>query len=185
MLRRTFKKPICFLLALFMIFTLTACNDNPTEPLDTKDTSEAEAAPAKEFTPSEKFVIVRSDLYAADADIVDACYYVRKAFEAAYGYKMITETDATEYTADRYEILIGVTNRKQSKAMFSGLSINDYGYSIPSEKTIVICGATPDQTMKAVEKFCHDILGYDGKKVEEKNPIMTTKTQYLFEDSYQ
>ena len=181
MIRHTLKKPICFLLALFMIFTLTACNDTDDIP---EPPAETAPAPTKEFTPSESFVIVRGEIYAANSDIVDACYYVKKAFEAAYGYKMTIETDKTEATANSYEILIGHTNRAISQKYSSALSLNDYVYVIPSEKTIVICGGTPEKTLEATHKFCEDLLTYNGKKVESKNAVLLTNTKYTFEDTY-
>ena len=135
MIKRTVKKPISFLLALFMIFSLTACN-NTTTP-EPGDTSDAEiTVPTKEFTPSEEFLIVRGNMYSSEDTIIDACYYVKKAFEAAYGYKLTIETDKVEATADSYEILIGHTNRKASQNLASTLSLNDYVYAIPSEKSI-------------------------------------------------
>ena len=184
MIKRTVKKPISFLLALFMIFSLTACN-NTTTP-EPGDTSDAEiTVPTKEFTPSEEFLIVRGNMYSSEDTIIDACHYVKKAFEAAYGYKLTIETDNVEATADSYEILIGHTNRKASQNLASTLSLNDYVYAIPSEKTIVICGGTPEATLEAAQKFCTDILTYNGKKAETKNASMRTNTKYTFEDTYQ
>ena len=182
MIGHTFKKLLCFLLALFMIFTLTACDDTDSTP---ETPAESEPAPIKEFTPSENFVIIRSEIYASDPDIVDACYYVKKAFEAAYGYKLTIETDRVEATANSYEILIGNTNRKASQKYSADLYLNDYVYAIPSEKTIVICGGTPEKTLEAAQKFCEDILTYNGKKVESKNAVLLTNTRYTFEDTYQ
>ena len=187
MLNSAFKKSICFLLALFMILSLTACDDK-TPPADEETTDSVEetkpSASPKEFTPSESFVIVRGDLYTADNDTTNACYLIKKAFEAAYGYKLDIVSDAQEATKDSYEILVGSTNRKQSQSVHASLSLNDYTYVIPSEKQIVICGATPDKTLVAAEKFCEEVLTYNGKKVTTKNPVLTTKTTYTFSDSY-
>ena len=177
----TLKKPLCFLLAFLMIFTLTACNnDNSTE----QETEEF-VAPTKEFTPSENFVIVRGEMYASETNTIDACYYLKKAFEAAYGYELTIITDKEQRTNDSYEILVGNTNRKQSQTIYSGLSLNDYVYTIPSEQTIVICGATPDKTLEATKLFCTNILTYVNKKAETQNPIMLTNTKHTFRDTYQ
>ena len=184
MIKHKLKKTISFFLAIFMILTLTACNDTISTEDPTDETEDTAVAPTKEFTPSEKFVIVRGDLYASDGDTTDACFYIKKAFEAAYGYKLTIETDAVEYSADRYEILIGNTKRAASQKVYSQLTLDDYAYAIPSEKTIVICGATPDKTLDAVEKFCEDILAYNGKKVETKNPTLLTNTKFLTESTY-
>ncbi len=179
--RHQFKKPLCFLLALFMIFTLTACNDKNSDDPNADDF----VAPTKEFTPSENFVIVRGELYATDADIADSCYYLKKAFEAAYGYTLEIVTDKVAQSNDRYEILVGNTNRRQSQVFSDNLTLNDYGYKIPNEKTIIICGGTPDKTLKAVERFCEDILTYSNKKAETECPTMLTNTQFAFHDTYQ
>ena len=149
-------------LAVFMLFTFVACGNNSgnEDPTETQEDRKPVA-----FTPTEEYVIVRGDLYASNEDITDACYYLKKAIEKAYGFTPEIVTDQTA-AAGKKEILVGNTNRAFSKKVSDQLSVNDYAYSIPTASAIVICGGTPDKTLEAVETFCKDLLTYDGKKAQ-------------------
>ena len=179
---KTFHKYLCILLAILMTLSLAACNNGGTnEPNDTE--AETVAKTAYPFLPDENYVIVRSNLYSSNAEISDACYYLKKALEKAYGITLDIVTDEKE-AAGKKEFLVGVTNRAFSKQVSESLSINDYAYYIPTASAIVLCGGTPEKTLEAVEKFCTDILTYDGKKVQTKNPDLMTLTKLTVEDTY-
>ncbi len=182
MKKSLWKKMICLLLATLLLFSSVACNNSPTS--SSEGSNEDPKQQVKEFIPSEHFAIVRGELYVSDSSISDACYLIKKAFKAAYGYQLVAYTDKTEYTNDSYEILVGSTNRPQSKKHLDQLYLNDYVYAIPSERVIVICGGTPEKTLAAAEQFCQDVLTYNGKKAETQNAVLKTGTNYTHSESY-
>ncbi len=175
---KKFKKTICLLLSVFMLFSFVACNkdshnnEEPTE--DQKPTA---------FTPGEEYSIIRSNFYSTDEDITDACFYLKAALKKAYGIKADITTDMAA-SASGKAFYIGYTNNVQSQQYFNTLAANDYGYYIPSKSTIVIAGVSPETTMLAVEKFCEDLLTYDGKKVQTQNPELMTLTKFTHNETY-
>ena len=178
----TLQKYLCLFLAILMTLSMASCNNRTNPPVDTE--AETEAATAYPFVPTEEYVIVRGDLYASNAEISDACYYLKKAVEKAYGITLNIVTDQTE-AAGKKEFIIGPTNRAFSKKVSDTLGLNDYAYYVPTSSAIVICGGTPDKTLEAVEKFCEDVLTYDGKKVQQSNPDIKTLTKFTFTDNYE
>lgn len=177
---KAFKRIIALLLAIFTLFTLVACDKNGnTIETSTQEPAKKEVA----FTPDEEYVIVRGEIYSSNEEITDACFYLKMALEKAYGIKVSITTD-TALSGTGKEFMIGSTNRKLSQDFFLSLSINDYGYYIASKTAIVIAGATPENTVVAVKKFCEDILTYNGKKVQTANPEMKTLTKFTTNEAY-
>ncbi len=176
----TLKKLISLWLAIFMVLTLAACgnknNDDPSDPQE-------DLTPVA-FTPSEDYVIVRGDLYASNPEISDACYYLKKAIEKVYGFTPEIVTDKTE-AAGKNEFIVGNTNRAFSQKLSRTLLLNDYGYTIPTKNAIVICGATPENTLDAVKLFCEKLLTYDGKKAQSTNIELQTRTEFISRDTYE
>ena len=184
-----FNKLLCLLLAVFTILSMVSCNkdpekEQPTEaPTEEETEEETVAQTPYPFSLTEEYVIVRGDLYSSNEEITDACFYLKKAIEKAYGITLNIVTDQTDAKGKK-EFLIGATNRAVSKRLSESLGLNDYAYYVPSQSSIVICGGTPELTLEAVEKFCQDILTYDGKKVQTKKAAITTLTKYSFTDAY-
>ena len=180
------KKSISLLLAVFMLFTFVACDKDSKDdekPTDAQTETKAPVQKPVTFTPNADYVIVRGDLYSSNEDIIDACFYLKEALKKAYNIDARITTDEVDSGSTK-EFLIGPTNRKDSESFFGSMGLNDYGYYIASQNAIVICGATPENTLVAVEKFCQDILTYDGKKVQTKNTEMTTMTKFNERGSY-
>ena len=178
---KKFKRLVSLLLAIFTIFSLIACNNENNNEQETQPITDKMPTA---FVPTEDFVIVRGDLYFSEENISNACYLLKKAIEKAYGFIPEVVTDQTNAIGKK-EILVGYTNRNASKQMYESLGINDYGYTVASQNTIVICGGTPEKTMEATEKFCQDLLTYDGKKVTAQNPQLKTLTKFIEHDTYE
>ena len=179
-----FKQWLCLLLAILMTLSTVSCkngNNDNEDPTETKEN--VVASTPYPFVPTDEYVIVRGDLYASDGKTTDACYHLKKAIEKAYGITLNIVTDQTEAKGKK-EFLVGPTNRAFSKQMSETLALNDYAYYVPTSSAIVICGATPDKTLEAVEKFCEDVLTYDGKKVQKQDPEITTLTKYNHAETY-
>lgn len=182
-MKRRFLKQLCLLLACLLTFS--ACNQSGKEPnADTEQQTEPTPTEPVSFLPGESIVIVRGDLYTSNVEIGDACFLLKKAFEAAYGVEPIIESDKKPRDTHSLEILVGTTNRPDSQNEVSQLALNDYAYLVKSQNTVVICGGTPEKTLMAAEKFCKDVLTYNGKKAETKNVKLTTGTAYRHNETY-
>ena len=94
---KAFNRFLALLLALFTIFSMVSCNKAPEKEQPTEKAPEKEQpteAPTEEetvaqtpypFSLTEEYVIVRGDLYSSNEEITDACFYLKKAIEKAYG----------------------------------------------------------------------------------------------------
>ena len=69
--------------------------------------------------------------------------------------------DADADDAERFEILVGETNRDSSKELLASLSYNDWSYRVVDQHTILICGGSPEATYAAACAFLKDQFGYE------------------------
>ncbi|MBR5119612.1 MAG: hypothetical protein IKV02_01320, partial [Clostridia bacterium] len=93
------------------------------------------------------------------------------------GEKIVAETDKNIEVSD-FEILVGNTDREESKAFLSNLLWDDYGYAIIGNK-IVIAGHTEEGTTNALKHFLEHIKGEGHETV-----FFSNKNQYLFRHPY-
>ena len=93
------------------------------------------------------------------------------------GVKIVTETDNNVEAAD-FEILVGSTDREESKTFLSNLLWDDYGYAIVGNK-IVIAGHTEEGTNSALKQFLEHLEGEGHETV-----FFSNKNQYLFRHPY-
>ncbi len=145
--------------------------------------SEIAVEEKKEFSLNENYRIVRSEEMESNADILSAMRTLSDAVNISYGYDLAFSDDWVKKDAPvvpaEYEILIGKTNREESKEFLADLKIGDYGYYIKNENVIVIGGGSTKATLKAVEAFCADILGYDGNGGTWQ-PELTAGTSFIY-----
>ena len=94
----------------------------------------------------------------------EAVMYMTKAVSTLTGVNTRAKDDNPEDGIGRYEfeILIGNTNRPESKELFDSLSYYDYAYKVISENCVVICGGSDESTLKAVKQFLNDCYEYNG-----------------------
>ena len=148
------KRALALLLLLSMLFSVS-CNttDEPTT-----------------FTLDKDYVIVY-DLDAPRAEeLAPAVEYLAEAL-ASCGITTTVQDDSQGDAPAEYEIILGRTNRPSSQIAASTLRLNDYKYVVESENEIVICGGNAEATLKAVNRFCSNILGWtegDGDKSSEE-----------------
>jgi len=170
-----------------MLLACISCQGKDTPETTTPSETVVTTESAKPFVINASFKIIRSE-FITDQTIVEAMQYIRKAIEEAYGHRLSLTDDWYRESAglvpNDYEILIGRTNRPQSKAAYDSLKNDDYMYSVDSENVITICGGNNEATLEAVKKFCLDVLGYDGKSVKKENPELTAGVSYKFEAKY-
>ena len=166
---KIFKKFLVLALALMLtLFAVFGCA--PTE----------EPKSDGAFVPKEAFNVTVPKEYSACKEISDASVYLRRAFKAVYGMQCTAFDSAEEGMP---EVLIGDTGREESDTAMAGLGVNDYHYEIVSEKLIVIAGGSLSATKAAVERFCLEVLGYDGA-AEAEDITLTVGTKKTHKDSY-
>lgn len=156
--RRSF---LClFLLSAIVLLALGACNKSTPDTSGTPNTEDTGEPAKAEILADDlnKYTIVIPE--TADIREIDAANLLKKAFAEKYGVDLTVKNDfETESDANNteYEILVGQTNRAQSKAFVRGLRTRDYGYTIANKK-IVIAGTNGLNTQKAAKRFIDDIV---------------------------
>ena len=134
------------------------------------------------FDPNPKVTIADLSKYtlicaSKTADSTMTQYWkLQSQIEEMIGAKPKAETDYTD--AVEFEILVGNTNREESKTFLSGLLWDDYGYAIVGNK-IVIAGHTDEGTTNAMKHFLEHLKSGDHTTV-----FFSNKNQYIFRYSY-
>ncbi|MBR6726088.1 MAG: hypothetical protein IKL81_03780 [Clostridia bacterium] len=106
------------------------------------------------------FTIIRPELYGNDAN-VDQMKAIRDSFKEKTGIRMDMDVDwvkiGQEPDPEKYEILIGNTNRPESQKALEGLKYNDYVVKIEGNK-IVLNGYSSEAQQEAVDYFINEVL---------------------------
>ena len=152
-------------LALLLCLTLTACGDNTDTSDDTSATDGATTTESVETTPAhstdislEGYVIVRYE--DSKKDVTSGSSVLYKKLAEKLGSSVEIKTDWIKGLAkdavvenDELEILIGPTNRRESKQVAEEL-VGDSAYIIRKvDNKIVIIGSSEQSTLWAIEKF--------------------------------
>ena len=157
----------CFLLAFLLL--LSSCNGKNQDPVTTADTGE-ESLPVQETSWTlADFQLVRSD--NASDDIIRAVTNLNQIFKTRLGTSLTIKTDLHDKDEAACEILIGMTERTQSKELLSELGEQEYviqTVSTDAGMKIVIGGKEDAITQYAVERFIEMlnqnlVEGDDGK----------------------
>lgn len=109
------------------------------------------------------YVIVRNDLYHSDNMSVRAAVRLKQAIRAVTGVdiELKTDWDGKEDFSARKEILVGVTNRKETKEALELIGTDQFIIKVCGDGTkIVITGKDDESTDAAVNYFCENYLGY-------------------------
>ena len=96
-----------------------------------------------------------SVVYPSDGSVSAVATNVDGWIGDAWNVDLSMKTDAQ--TAEKYEILIGATNRSETQTFLSGLSTGEYGYTVSNYK-VVIAGLTAETTKLAALMFKENIL---------------------------
>ena len=137
---------------------LTSCTPAQNEAPQESQTEKAKT----EFALSADFVIVYSDL---DDTALASARKLRSAINELYGFELTLKTDFLKNgeSPAPNEILVGPTNREDSKALTESLSAKDFAYQITDTGCILITGGSEEAIGLAVDKFLSDIFGYTAK----------------------
>ena len=201
---RSFTKLISALLLICICLSVISCQ-NAQSPNVTTSTSSSTGstttAPSTNVEPpvtepvsfnlTKNFKIVRP----AEPDTLEmnAAKLLSRGIKSAYGFSCSTVSDFApggNVKPNEFEILVGNTNRNESKEAYSSLAYYDYKYEIVSENVILICGGSYEATYSAVECFLSDILGYkEDAETEEvisagTPSTLVTLTKKTFESTY-
>ncbi len=192
-MKNTSIKLLSLVLAFVFCLSLLGCDNTTNEgAVTTTATVTTEIGdPSGGFTISAKYNLVSHSLYKKTSEISDSLVLLKSSL-AACGIESFMTTDSSSAfdpaQVAEYEILIGYTSRPDSARLSEALKIDDYTYEIVSENVIVICGGSPEATLKATKKFCADILGYDEEtkkcSPDKANLTLNAGQSYLYEGSY-
>ncbi|MBQ8718026.1 MAG: hypothetical protein IJY66_02030 [Clostridia bacterium] len=122
---------------------------------------------------SSRYVVMRSDLEPGGHPVTKAAVALRDALKTKIGNEVTIATDweknpDPEEIATRYEILVGKTNRPESKAALE--SLEQYSWTIRvSGKKIVLVGGNDNATVMAVQAFINTYINGDGVISESLN----------------
>lgn len=128
-----------------------------------------------------KFSIVRPS--GASTAIVDAMRDLQAKIKEVYGVELKVGDDFYRegdpmFPMGEFEIVLGASDRPETKEFLSEMRYNDYGYRLSGGR-LVITGHTDDTVLKAVEKFTADFLS--AKRDDGK---FFTGEPYVFADKY-
>lgn len=137
-------------------------------PLSACSSSEADAEAAEPLpivtAGVTGYVVVRNDLYESSNPIVKAAVRLRNAISEVTGADMQIKTDwdGTEDNTARKEILVGDTNRQESKDALAKLADDQFIIKVFGDGTkIVVTGKTERGTDAAIDYLCQTYLGYN------------------------
>lgn len=152
------------LAALLALAQLTACSGEKPASADTTTAAETTApiiteAPVEQYAIIENrassFTIVRAE--TSSETVTQAAIALRKTLEDKFGCAMTISTDwvkrEEDIPTDTCEILVGTTNRAESKAAAEAMAGGEFIVDVVSPNRIVILGYNDAATVAAVNAF--------------------------------
>lgn len=162
-------KVLSLLLALISLLSLAACAGNgegePTEvPAESTTEAPETTEPVPEETPIliadlEKYALIRPEKVTSGLlEMMNLLNQKLKDINSGISYKDdFYREDVPMYQIGEFEILVGNTNREETKTFLAGLRYQDYGYARIGDK-IVIAGHSEEATENAISKFMNSVL---------------------------
>lgn len=162
-------KVLSLLLALISLLSLAACAGNgegePTEvPAESTTEAPETTEPVPEETPIliadlEKYALIRPEKVTSGLlEMMNLLNQKLKDINSGISYKDdFYREDVPMYQIGEFEILVGDTNREETKTFLAGLRYQDYGYARIGDK-IVIAGHSEEATENAISKFMNSVL---------------------------
>ena len=186
------KKFISFILALLMMIPIFGCTDVPEETLPQETTSpetEKEETYLKLIENGELlYTLVRPE--KCTSTLFSAIKSIRSTIEDKLGIS-VKDTDdwvqgkpvAGEYISDEPEILVGETNRRESRDVYLTLSVGEYAIRAVGNK-IVIIGYNDNLTVVAAERFINDyIVAAEGGEIRIPESLDLIDSAYSSENA--
>ena len=155
------KKQLCaLLLATLMLLCLVACTDTTPEE-DESDTPTISLI----LDGYSDYALIRGD--TAGKPVTEAASRLYQALIAATGAKLEFTSDwngshDAPAPTDTLEILIGETNRAESREVLATLGEGEYICTIKNNRLVII-GQCDEATAQAVDDFIANVLGYSAE----------------------
>jgi len=154
----------CALLIVIVLLSAISCDrstgtENNTSVDDsTSDTENAIPKFSINKENAASFTIIRPNKCGADT-ISSSSTIFKKLNELGFDVQLKDDwvRNESDVPTDSYEILIGATNRTESREIRDTLKVDDYAISA-TEKRLVIIGGSDASTKKAVEYFINTYL---------------------------
>ena len=148
-----FKRSLALLLAILMVLPILASCKKEEEPL----TLVAEGA--------SEYVIIYSSKNKTEREAAqDLRTAIKNATDVTLPLKSDSEIKESNLPASAKEIVVGTTNRAESKAVIASMRAKDYGIKLTNER-IIIAGGTPAATENAVNHFINTYINSTNKTV--------------------
>ena len=150
------KKLICLVLALLAaLMPLTACDGGKDPAGETGAPTDAPTDGLSVIAGGTcSFAIVRPDI-PEDYE-TEAALALRRLLQDTFGVEVALENDYVKrgetYDPERKELLVGLTNREESKTGYEGLDKDSYRF-YASENKIALCAGSARAMEQAVEAF--------------------------------
>ncbi len=128
-----------------------------------------------------QYKIIRSE--SASTALVNEILELKKAMDKKFSVDLGLKNDLYSETVPstmptEYEILVGDTNREESKQVLSSLRADDYIYTVV-EKKVIITAHSDENTVKAIEKFISEVVNKaEGEKLLTSKQAFTYKAEY-------
>ncbi len=164
------KKFICWLLSIAMLIPVFACCSGDSSDAETSDVPSSAPDTETEITALEVvrggeclYTLVRPE--GNSTTLYGACKNIVSALKDSLGVDINSVDDWVqgnttfgEYVSDAPEILIGETNRLESREVYLTLNSGEYAIKAVGNK-IVIIGYNEYYTTLAAERFITDFIG--------------------------
>ncbi|MBR3965739.1 MAG: hypothetical protein IKJ91_01545 [Clostridia bacterium] len=149
------KKFIIALLLLIFALTIVSCGSSDFKETTViyRDPLGRQVIHATYIENIGEYTVVRSD--TSENEIKDIATEFRKTISDFCGSQLKIGTDYG--SKSKYEILIGNTNRPESKNAMKGLGLNDYVIKLDGTK-IVIAGGSNAAIKTAIDEFCDNFM---------------------------
>lgn len=155
------KKVFALFLLVCLLCAACACGgDTPADMPGDTSAPETTAVPVMMSVDMAQYRIVRADDGAAEEVSAAARLYSALLAQFDSAPELTTDWARTEadIPADTSEILVGATNRAESRQFAEGLLAEDYTIAV-SGRRVVILGGSPAKTAEAVEYFIANFMG--------------------------
>ncbi len=163
------KKLICVLLLFTMLFSFTACNspDAPNDEstavtdagTDTSAQTEDKGKLIASTDGTEYIIVVGADAYSA---LTEVCTSIRTEVFDATGKNIFVKSDKAASSSQQYEILVGETNREESKTACEGLKQGEFCVKWVGDKLVVGAGSVTAARAGAEWLYKNYIRGMSG-----------------------
>ncbi len=185
-MKNTLRGIFLILLISALLLSFAACGGDAEIKDTTAPITDAPVTDAPKNIPTAKdrFYIIRDSVLGSSEGINAAIDHLKLAIYEVYGINAKEISDSEADLSLGYSILIGPTSFSESASFASQLGVKDHGYSILTDKLIVINGGISDEVLEGAESFTEEVLNYkDGEAVGD-TPEIVSGSENIKKSSY-